>query len=360
MDPKFSVVMSVYNKAKYLERSIYSILGQSVSDFEVVCIDGGSTDGSCEYLESIVVKDSRVRLIKQVNQGFSVAKNAGIKEAKSDLIAFLDADDEWDKDYLQEILWLYQKYPNANAYLTGYRCITLGRSSITIYNNNNQSGYIDQYYKQRLRGWGVHTSSVVIRRSILEKTGLFPNIITSKSARYSWLVNGYGEIICTFPGFTATGRTVPFNKSISHLNENIQKYNDLEIELPGPPAEDQYVHDSIALIGIYAFSRKVLSTWYGNIPNQTTARIECSPFYPHLIAINTAVYKDVRNNNSNKYMIRYAQYLSIGIIDNINRLSQKDKISLYNIYKLSEIWGIKHMLFVKLKIIVWRIRNKFN
>jgi len=97
---KVSIVIPLYNKAPYVERALESIGAQTVSDFEVIVVDDGSTDGGA----SVVARypDRRVRLITQSNTGPGPARNAGIAEAQGEFIAFLDADDEWLSTYLEE------------------------------------------------------------------------------------------------------------------------------------------------------------------------------------------------------------------------------------------------------------------
>ncbi|NLB79493.1 MAG: glycosyltransferase family 2 protein, partial [Clostridiaceae bacterium] len=118
MTPKVSVVIPLYNKAPYIMRSLRSVLAQSYQNFEIVVVDDGSTDGGGDIVLS--VGDPCIRLIRQENGGVSAARNRGIQEAKADLIAFLDADDEWKPSFLELILDMYSNYPDAGLYGTCY------------------------------------------------------------------------------------------------------------------------------------------------------------------------------------------------------------------------------------------------
>ena len=102
-----SVVIPLYNKEKQVAHTLQSVLRQTFQDFEIVIVDDGSTDHSVEEVEK--VRDTRIRLVHQQNAGVSAARNRGISEAKYDLIAFLDADDEWKPEYLETQYGLYQK-----------------------------------------------------------------------------------------------------------------------------------------------------------------------------------------------------------------------------------------------------------
>ncbi|MGB9938210.1 glycosyltransferase family 2 protein [Methanosarcina sp.] len=103
-----SVVIPVYNKEPHVKRALRSVLNQTVQDFEMIVINDRSTDKSLQEVKSF--SDPRIRLISQENSGVSIACNRGIDEAKSELIAFLDADDEWIPDYLETILRLRESY----------------------------------------------------------------------------------------------------------------------------------------------------------------------------------------------------------------------------------------------------------
>ena len=97
-----SIIIPVFNAAKFLKECLHSVIKQSYKDIEILCVDDGSTDNSAKIVTDIAKKDSRVRLISQQNQGVSAARNNGIKHAKGDFIAFLDADDMFDKDCIKK------------------------------------------------------------------------------------------------------------------------------------------------------------------------------------------------------------------------------------------------------------------
>ena len=75
--PKISVIIPVYNAEKYLNKTLESILKQSLKDIEVICVDDGSTDSSVEIIQSFIKKDDRVKLIRQNNQHAGSARNTG-------------------------------------------------------------------------------------------------------------------------------------------------------------------------------------------------------------------------------------------------------------------------------------------
>ena len=99
----FSIIIPVYNVEKYLRECLESVLCQTYEDWETICINDGSTDGSATILEEYAAKDSRFKVISQANGGLSVARNSGLEAASGDYVLFLDSDDYLEKDALRII-----------------------------------------------------------------------------------------------------------------------------------------------------------------------------------------------------------------------------------------------------------------
>lgn len=110
MSPVVSVVMPVFNCARFIGETIASVQAQTRGDWELICVDDGSTDGSGGIVQSYVDRDDRIRLIRlDVNAGAAVARNTGLASASGRYIAFLDSDDLWlprklevQLDYMQK------------------------------------------------------------------------------------------------------------------------------------------------------------------------------------------------------------------------------------------------------------------
>jgi len=114
MRPTFSVILPVYNRAHLLERALESVLTQSLQDFEIVVVDDGSHDDPQSVVEAI--GDSRIRFVRQDNQGGGAARNTGIALAGGHYIAFLDSDDRFLPHHLSAMKALLDKNPGAAAY----------------------------------------------------------------------------------------------------------------------------------------------------------------------------------------------------------------------------------------------------
>lgn len=108
--PEISVIVPVYKAEQYLERCVKSILEQTYQNFELILVDDGSPDGSPILCDKWAEKDSRVQVIHKKNGGASSARNAGLKNAKGNWIAFADSDDWLDKNALKTLYDLAKKY----------------------------------------------------------------------------------------------------------------------------------------------------------------------------------------------------------------------------------------------------------
>lgn len=103
-----SVIIPIYNTEKYLEECIISVLQQTYSDLEVILVDDGSTDESYSICSRYALKDNRIQVIRQENQGISAARNAGVKASRGEYVFFLDSDDYLEEDALRVLLDLIE------------------------------------------------------------------------------------------------------------------------------------------------------------------------------------------------------------------------------------------------------------
>ena len=101
-DIKISVIMPIYNAYDYLRPAIDSVLSQTLSDIEIICVDDGSTDKSLEVLKEYQGRDERVRILSETNAGPAAARNRGLAKARGEFVAFLDADDFFEPDFLKK------------------------------------------------------------------------------------------------------------------------------------------------------------------------------------------------------------------------------------------------------------------
>lgn len=102
-DIKVSVIVPIYNAGDFLRPALDSVITQTLSDIEIICIDDGSTDESLEILKEYQEKDERIRIVTETNAGPALARNNGIRRARGEYLAFLDADDFYHPEFLESL-----------------------------------------------------------------------------------------------------------------------------------------------------------------------------------------------------------------------------------------------------------------
>lgn len=110
MQPDISVIMPVYNSKEYLSAAIESVLAQTYTNFELILVDDGSTDGCADICDDYAEKDRRIRVIHKSNGGISSARNAGVETARGEYLAFCDNDDKYLPNLLRDNYALAKKY----------------------------------------------------------------------------------------------------------------------------------------------------------------------------------------------------------------------------------------------------------
>jgi len=112
----FSFVVPAYNAEQTIGRAIHSVRAQTRSEWELIVVDDGSTDGTRAVADTVAEQDPRVRVVTQANAGSGAARNRGASEARTDLLVFFDADDTLDSTYLERMASLAGEHPEFSAY----------------------------------------------------------------------------------------------------------------------------------------------------------------------------------------------------------------------------------------------------
>lgn len=100
---KISVIVPIYNTSLYLEKCLRSIMDQSLEEIEIICVNDGSIDNSLEILKEISKEEKRIKIINQINQGVSKARNEAIRIAKGKYCLNIDSDDWIESKYLEDM-----------------------------------------------------------------------------------------------------------------------------------------------------------------------------------------------------------------------------------------------------------------
>lgn len=223
-----TVIIPLYNKVYTIAESVNSVLSQSFREFELIIVNDGSSDGSLATLSSI--KDSRIRIFSKVNGGVSSARNFGIRNAKYDLIAFLDADDIWDKDFLEQMLIFRGSHSQASIFASNILLKSNNFKKNAI--NFIQSGYVIDYFKVALDHAIVTSSSVIIEKKVFDEVGFFNEDLRSGEDLDMWyrIINKYQLAFLNVP--LAVYHLSEFNYNFSRIDfskDFISKINDLQI-----------------------------------------------------------------------------------------------------------------------------------
>lgn len=168
---RFSVVIPLYNKEPYVEKTLRSVLDQSFSDYEVIVVNDGSKDGSLEVAKKVLEGIENATIIDQENAGVSTARNNGIAVAKGEFICFLDADDWWEPTFLAEIDILIGEYPDAGLYCTNYYYVHKGKSTVNLDIPTGYFNYCNEYANALCMI--ATSSSSCCRKAILTEMGGF-------------------------------------------------------------------------------------------------------------------------------------------------------------------------------------------
>lgn len=184
-----SIIIPLYNKAASVGRTLRSVLSQTYQDFEVVVVDDGSTDGGSDVVRAI--SDARVRLVYQENAGVSAARNRGIREARGEFVAFLDADDEWLPAYLETQHALTQCYPQCAVFATSYAIRSAGGEEAPAVLRRlpftGGDGVLNNYFEVASCSHPpICSITVMVKRTAMEAIGGFPVGIRSGEDLLTW------------------------------------------------------------------------------------------------------------------------------------------------------------------------------
>lgn len=190
--PKVSVVMPVYNVAQYLEECLNSVLRQSLTDIEVICVDDGSTDGSAAILDEYARKDSRVRVIHNSNNGYGKSMNIGISMSRGEYIGVVETDDYIATEMMQE-LYCCAKKCNLDVVKGDYYIFkdTDGKRQfeyVNIISDEELYGkIIEPLNEKKIFKARINTWAGIYKRSFLEDN----NILHNETPGASYQDNGF-------------------------------------------------------------------------------------------------------------------------------------------------------------------------
>lgn len=233
--PFFSIIIPLYNKEKFIENTLKSVLQQSFTDYEVLIVNDGSTDAS--ETKILAFHDSRIQYFYKDNEGASEARNYGIKKSKSEYITFLDADDYWYPNFLEAMFLTIEKFPEQKVFA----------AAIEIENPKNviPSSYsipkstdcvVVNYFEASYQEGVIFTSCAAFHKSVFEAVGDFDPKIKSGQDTDLWIRIGLVyPVVFSFKILTRymyDSNSLSKKSDILHQKLDFSKFTDAEKSNP--------------------------------------------------------------------------------------------------------------------------------
>ncbi len=186
-----SVIIPTYNRASFIEKALVSVVNQTRSCSEVLVVDDGSCDATADIVRQIAGQSRvEVRYIHQGNKGASAARNRGIKEARHDILCFLDSDDWWDTCKLEQQIAAMEQQPE---YLISHTRELWYRHGKRVNQKNKHTPPHGRIFSRCLEMCVVGMSTVMVRRQLFEQYGYFDESLLCCEDYDLWLRVGRKE-----------------------------------------------------------------------------------------------------------------------------------------------------------------------
>ncbi len=232
---RISVIIPLFNKERYIERALKSVQAQTFSDIEIIVVDDGSTDDGPSIVASY--PESRLRLIRQENSGPGAARNRGARESRGEILAFLDADDEWLPSFLEfNLNLLCSSGPRTASSTSGYYVMPERQSSERLWSSrglaNGKYRLTPTTSTQQARSLLAYISpwSTIIKKDVFVKWGgFFENRCLYSEDAYLWL-----KVLLNEEIVISLSPQVLFHKEASELSANLNRARPVEPFLEHP------------------------------------------------------------------------------------------------------------------------------
>ena len=209
--PLFSVIIPLYNKAPYVGKTIESVLGQTLGNYELIIIDNGSNDGSSEIVAGFT--DPRIRIVRlEENVGVSNARNKGVELSTAPYITFLDADDWWEPTFLEEMAGLIARHPDAGIYGTGYYIVKNGKKRVA------PIGVEEDFTEGEINYCKVYTKTLCMPLTSI--TVAMPRAVFDEMGGFKPYLK-LGEDFDLWIRIALKYKVVFLNKSLSNYNQDV-------------------------------------------------------------------------------------------------------------------------------------------
>lgn len=233
--PTISVIIPLYNKEREIEGTIRSVLAQRLQPLEIVVVDDGSTDRSAALVEAI--PSPLIRLVRQPNAGECAARNRAIAESRGELLALLDADDEWEEGFLEEIASLYRECPGCGIYSTAFHVVS--HDGIFPAPTPTRRGIVDNFFRDSAHRYVSIPSASAIPREVFDRVGGFPDGMKMGGDLYMWIKIARRYPVCFSPQPLCRYSKVASNRSASTYTPERTVYSFEELYDPAAPDDER-------------------------------------------------------------------------------------------------------------------------
>lgn len=233
--PTISVIIPLYNKEREIEGTIRSVLAQRLQPLEIVVVDDGSTDHSAALVEAI--PSPLIRLVRQPNAGECAARNRAIAESRGELLALLDADDEWEEGFLEEVAALYREFPGCGIYSTAFRVVS--HDGIFPAPTPTRRGIVENFFRDSAHRYVSIPSASAIPREVIDRVGGFPDGMKMGGDLYMWIKIARRYPVCFSPQPLCRYSKVASNRSASTYTPERTVYSFEELYDPAAPDDER-------------------------------------------------------------------------------------------------------------------------
>jgi len=181
--PLISVIIPTYNSAEYIEEALGSVFEQTFQDFEIIVVDDGSTDNTAEVLKKY---GDRIRYIYQENNGPASARNRGIRAARGEYIAFLDADDLWVTTKLEKQVELFSRRKELGMVTTG-ACSFDSKGVFGFSADKRETLMVGDIARNIFLRSNIGTPTVMVRKEVFDNIGYFEENIRQSEDDNMWI-----------------------------------------------------------------------------------------------------------------------------------------------------------------------------
>ena len=184
--PRFSIIIPVFNKEKFVAKTLKSVLAQTFTDYEIIIVNDGSTDGSEQAI--LAIDDERIRYFLKDNEGVAIARNYGLSKISSDYICFLDADDFWYPKFLFTMDFYIKRLPDESVFACAIEIETNRKVFKAKYSIDQKEEFkIVNFFHASQKEAVMWTSAVCVHKDVLVKSGAFDKDLTVSEDTDLWI-----------------------------------------------------------------------------------------------------------------------------------------------------------------------------